>query len=54
MLATLVDAPFDKRGWLFETKWDGCRAIAYKGKTLALLSAAIDLITRVFPKSPTI
>ncbi|CAL1520861.1 DNA ligase D [Chitinophaga sp. MM2321] len=28
MLATLVDAPFDGDDWLFETKWDGYRAIA--------------------------
>lgn len=28
MLATLVDAPFDRAGWLFEPKWDGYRAIA--------------------------
>ncbi|MBC9933706.1 DNA ligase D [Chitinophaga qingshengii] len=28
MLATLVDAPFDDADWLFETKWDGYRAIA--------------------------
>lgn len=28
MLATLVDAPFDREGWVFETKWDGYRAIA--------------------------
>lgn len=28
MLATLVDAPFDREGWIFETKWDGYRAIA--------------------------
>jgi len=28
MLATLVDEPFDRRGWLFEPKWDGYRAIA--------------------------
>jgi bifunctional non-homologous end joining protein LigD len=28
MLATLVDAPFDDPGWLFEVKWDGFRAIA--------------------------
>jgi hypothetical protein len=27
MLATLVHQPFDRRGWLFEIKWDGCRAI---------------------------
>jgi bifunctional non-homologous end joining protein LigD len=28
MLATLVDAPFDGRDWVFETKWDGFRLIA--------------------------
>lgn len=27
-LATLIDAPFDDDEWLFETKWDGFRAIA--------------------------
>lgn len=28
MLATLVDNPFDRDGWLFEVKWDGYRALA--------------------------
>jgi bifunctional non-homologous end joining protein LigD len=28
MLATLVDEPFDRAGWLFEIKWDGYRAVA--------------------------
>jgi bifunctional non-homologous end joining protein LigD len=28
MLATLTDQPFDDPGWIFETKWDGFRAIA--------------------------
>ena len=28
MLATLIDAPFDGRGWVFETKWDGFRIVA--------------------------
>ncbi len=28
MLATLVDRPFDREGWIFEPKWDGYRAIA--------------------------
>jgi bifunctional non-homologous end joining protein LigD len=28
MLATLVDKPFDRTGWIFEPKWDGYRAIA--------------------------
>jgi len=33
-LATLVDEPFSREGWLFEPKWDGYRAIAevHKGK----------------------
>jgi len=28
MLATLTDAPFDDKGWLFEDKYDGFRMIA--------------------------
>lgn len=28
MLATSIDEPFDKPGWLFELKWDGYRMIA--------------------------
>ena len=28
MLATLIDAPFDSRDWVFETKWDGFRLVA--------------------------
>lgn len=28
MLATLVEKPFDRAGWLFELKWDGYRAVA--------------------------
>ena len=28
MLATLVAAPFDDPGWLFEVKWDGFRVEA--------------------------
>lgn len=29
MLATLVDAPFSDPDWLFETKWDGVRAVCF-------------------------
>lgn len=29
MLATLVDAPFDSEGWMYEVKWDGYRALGY-------------------------
>ncbi len=28
MMATLVDKPFNKKGWSFEVKWDGYRVIA--------------------------
>ena len=39
MLATLVDKPFDKEGWLFEIKWDGYRAISFAhGKELVIKS----------------
>ncbi|MDY6982841.1 MAG: DNA polymerase ligase N-terminal domain-containing protein, partial [Pseudomonadota bacterium] len=31
-LATLVDAPFDREGWVFEIKWDGYRALGYHAK----------------------
>jgi bifunctional non-homologous end joining protein LigD len=40
MLATLVDEPFDDPEWLFETKWDGVRALCY------LQRGEIELITR--------
>ncbi|MHA4844330.1 DNA ligase D [Flavitalea antarctica] len=32
MLATLIDKPFDKPGWIYEVKWDGYRALAYINK----------------------
>jgi len=30
MLATLVEQPFDDKGWVFETKWDGFRLVTEK------------------------
>ncbi len=39
MLATLVAAPFDKPGWVYEEKYDGDRFLAYKeGPRVRLLS----------------
>jgi bifunctional non-homologous end joining protein LigD len=39
MLATLVDEPFHRAGWVYEEKYDGYRILAYKeGKTVTLLS----------------
>src|SRR6266852_542050 len=29
MLATLVDKPFSNSEWIFETKWDGFRAVCF-------------------------
>jgi bifunctional non-homologous end joining protein LigD len=39
MLATLVDEPFHRPGWVYEEKYDGYRILAYKeGKNVALFS----------------
>jgi bifunctional non-homologous end joining protein LigD len=39
MLATLVDKPFSKQGWVFEEKYDGVRMLAYKeGHKVSLTS----------------
>jgi bifunctional non-homologous end joining protein LigD len=39
MLATLVDAPFHRDGWVYEEKYDGFRFLAYKeGRQVSLLS----------------
>ena len=32
MLATLVDKPFDEKGWVYEVKWDGYRTLAFLNK----------------------
>ena len=51
MLATLVDAPFNKPLWIYEEKYDGVRMIAYKeGSKVTLVSRnAIDRTAR-YPK----
>lgn len=39
MLATLVDEPFHRAGWVYEEKYDGFRMLAYKeGRHVTLLS----------------
>jgi bifunctional non-homologous end joining protein LigD len=39
MLATLVRKPFDKKGWVYEEKYDGYRILAYKeGDQIKLMS----------------
>jgi bifunctional non-homologous end joining protein LigD len=50
MLATLTDKPFDDPGWVFETKWDGFRAIAVaKPGQAALYSRNLNDISRKYP-----
>jgi bifunctional non-homologous end joining protein LigD len=51
MLATLVDAPFNKPNWIYEEKYDGVRMLAYKeGSKVTLVSRnAIDRTAR-YPK----
>lgn len=42
MLATLVDDPFDRPGWLYEIKWDGYRAVAFRNKSRLDLKSRND------------
>ncbi|MES2690420.1 MAG: DNA ligase D [Bacteroidota bacterium] len=43
MLATLVDRPFDREGWLYEIKWDGYRSLAFMNKNSVELRSRNDL-----------
>ena len=50
MLATLTDKPFDDPAWVFETKWDGFRAIAVAAPGhAALYSRNGNDISRKYP-----
>ncbi len=51
MLATLIDAPFEDKQWLFETKWDGVRAICgiERGKVTLTSRNGKDLLVQ-FPE----
>lgn len=42
MLATLVDAPFDEEGWLYEIKWDGYRAVGFMNNGKVILKSRND------------
>ncbi|MGC2169894.1 MAG: non-homologous end-joining DNA ligase [Candidatus Sulfotelmatobacter sp.] len=51
MLATPVDEAFDGPEWLFEIKWDGCRAIAFiEGGKLRMVSRNQNELTGRFPE----
>ncbi len=51
MLATLVAEPFSNPEWLFETKWDGVRAICFirNGKTRFISRNQIEM-TAQYPE----
>ena len=50
MLATLVDAPFHRPGWVYEEKYDGFRFLAYKeGRRVTLLTRNMKDRTDEFP-----
>jgi bifunctional non-homologous end joining protein LigD len=50
MLATLVDQPFHRPGWVYEEKYDGIRVLAEKdGRQVTLLSRNLKDRTGDFP-----
>jgi bifunctional non-homologous end joining protein LigD len=50
MLATLVDRPFDRAGWVFEVKWDGYRVVAeIDGTEVLLHSRNLKTLNHRFP-----
>jgi bifunctional non-homologous end joining protein LigD len=53
MLATLTDAPFDDKNWLFEDKYDGFRMVAkIEGGSVTLYSRNGKIISHNYIESP--
>jgi DNA ligase D-like protein (predicted ligase) len=51
MLATLVDKPFSRDGWIFEPKLDGERCLTFwSGKNVRLLSRNTKLLNQSYPE----
>ena len=51
MLATLVDEPFHRPGWVYEDKYDGFRILAYKeGRRVTLVTRNLKDRTADFPE----
>ncbi|MFI5334650.1 MAG: non-homologous end-joining DNA ligase [Chlamydiales bacterium] len=49
MLSKVAKTPFDRKGWIFEIKWDGVRAITYKNRKVKILSRKDQLYNTRFP-----
>lgn len=49
MLATLIQSPFDDAEWIFETKWDGYRALAFIEDQVTLYSRNQTRFNPLFP-----
>ncbi|MGH7748871.1 MAG: DNA polymerase ligase N-terminal domain-containing protein, partial [Candidatus Dormibacteria bacterium] len=55
MLATSVDGPFSREGWLFELKYDGVRALAsFAGPALKLVGRSGRSETERYPELATL
>jgi ATP-dependent DNA ligase len=52
MLATAATLPTDPRGYAFEAKWDGIRALARIGGRAELFSRQANNLTSYFPEIP--
>lgn len=50
MLAQAAQAPFDSKGWVFEIKWDGVRAVSYVDDELKLVSRNGNELSYNFPE----
>jgi len=50
MLAQPREAPFTSKGWIFEVKWDGIRAISYVNAELSIRSRNDKELTYDFPE----
>ncbi len=49
MLATMGRAPFDDPAWVYESKWDGFRVLAFvRGDSVQLLSRNLHPFTTLF------